>query len=103
MITKQELEFAQKVANTLLKNSKILEESWKRYQKATNNLIKTMMERENELPKKVHNALIIKNGVAKVVHIGVNERGLDMDFIQVMKELRDYAKQKGGELYVEYK
>lgn len=101
--TKEQLELAQKVADTLLKNSKILKESWDRYQKATDNLIKKMIERENEPPKRVHHAMIVKDKIGKVVHIGVNERGMDADFLQVIKELHDYAKKKGGRLYVEYK
>lgn len=102
MTTKQELEFAQKVANTLLKNSKILEESWKRYQKATNNLIKKMMEQENEPPKETHQVMIVINGKEKVIPLGV-EKGFDTDFVDAIHELRDYAMQKGGKIYVEYK
>lgn len=102
MITQKELEFAQKVANTLLKNSKILKESWERYQKATDNLIKKMMERENEPPKETHQVMIVINGKGKVIPLGV-EKGLDTDFVDAIHELRDYAIQKGGRLYVEYK
>lgn len=102
MITKQELEFAKKVANKLLENSKILEESWKRYQKATDNLIKKMMERENEPPKETRQEIIVINGKGKVISLGI-EKGIDIDFIDAIHELHDYAKQKGGKLYVEYR
>lgn len=100
MLTKKELEFAQRVANTLLKNSKILEDSWRRYQKATDNLIKKIMEKENGLPEEEIKAYIQIGNRMQLVRIGT-EKGIDWELNVAIKELNDYAKMKGGTLYVE--